>query len=145
MVKFLPGELSAADIIGIASFNSTIRTGINPFGADAYQTRYGGRAVPWKLFKKADNETIEAYLGRLRDINPGVASGLSAAINMGKSHHEKGTVVVQYKDGRIGVMPTRSAQLGIAGKKGLIERIVTPVGSARQAIPMLRAAQMATV
>ena len=143
MVKFLPGELSAADIIGIASFNKTIRTGINPFGSDAYTSRYGGKAVPWKMFKKADNESTDAYLSRLADINPGVARGIGAAISMGRGHTEKGTCVVQYKDGGIGVMPVRSAKLGMEGKNKTVASIVTHVGSARQAIPMLRAAQMA--
>jgi hypothetical protein len=143
MVKFLPGELSAADIIGIAAFNKTIRTGINPFGSDAYTSRYGGKAVPWKMFKKAEGESRVDYLKRLADINSGVASGLKAAIAMGDDHHEKGTCVVQYSDGSLGVMPVRSAQLGMEGKKHNIASIVTHVGSARQAIPMLRAAQMA--
>ena len=143
MVKFLPGELSAADIIGISAFNKTIRTGVNPFGSDAYQSRYGGRAVPWKLFKKAEGESTAAYLSRLSDINSGVASGLKNAIAMGSSHKEKGTCVVQYSDGSLGVMPVRSANLGMEGKKKNVASIVTHVGSARQAIPMLRAAQMA--
>lgn len=143
MVKFLPGELSAADIIGIASFNKTIRTGINPFGSDAYMSRYGGKAVGWKMFKKAAGESITSYLSRLSDINSGVSNGLKNAITMGASHSEKGTCVVQYSDGSLGVMPVRSAQLGMEGKKHNIASIVTHVGSARQAIPMLRAAQMA--
>jgi hypothetical protein len=143
MVKFLQGELSAADIIGISAFNKTIRTGINPFGPDAYTSRYGGRAVPWKMFKKADGESTSSYLDRLRDLNAGVANGLKNAIAMGASHSEKGTCVVQYSDGSLGVMPVRSANLGMEGKKKTISSIVTHVGSARQAIPMLRAAQMA--
>ena len=146
MVKFLPNELSAVDIINIASFNKAIRTAVNPFGRDAYQSRYGGKAVPWKLLKKSDKETTAAYLKRLAEISPKVSAGLNNAITMSQdAKYSKasgvgaGVAAVMYSDGSMGIMPAKSAAMAMDGKKGtVIEYRRYP--SARAALHVVREA-----
>lgn len=144
MVKFLPGDISAAEMVNIASFNSAIRIARNPFGRDAGASFYGGRAVPWKLFRKSDDESREDYLERLKDVNPGVSKGLKSAIKMGEEYSQKGTCVVQYADGGLGAMPVRSAKLGIAGKGKKVRSIIATV-PLKRAQQMVRQSLMATV
>ena len=144
MVKFLQGDISATEMVNIASFNSAIRIARNPFGRDAGMSWYGGRAVPWKLFRKAEGETTAAYLDRLAEVNPGVARGIGAAISMGQSHHEKGTCVVQYDDGALGAMPVRSAKLGLEGKGRNVRSIIATV-PLKRAQAMVRQSVMATM
>jgi len=141
MVKFLPGELSAADVIHIAAYDRTIRTAVNPFGRGAYRTRYGGKAVPWKLVRKAPGESSSGYFARLGAINSGVASGLQNAIKISQAHTEKGVSAVIYNDGTTGIMPTKSAMMGMAGKKRtVIEH--TPFASARAALAIVQPTMM---
>lgn len=141
MVKFLPGELSAADVIHIAAYDRTIRTAVNPFGRGAYRTRYGGKAVPWKLVRKADDESTDTYLTRLSAINSGVSGGLKSAIAMSKRFTQKGVSAVIYNDGTTGIMPTKSAMMGMAGKdKTIVEH--TPFASARAALAVVQPTMM---
>jgi len=141
MVKFLPGELSAADVIHIAAYDRSIRTAVNPFGRGAYRTRYGGKAVPWKLMRKAPDESTDTYLARLSTMNAGVASGLKSAISMAKRFTQKGVSAVIYRDGTTGIMPTKSAMMGMAGKdKTVIEQ--TPFASARAALAVVQPTMM---
>lgn len=138
MVKFLAGELSAEDVINIASFNRSIRTAICPFGRDAYRSRYGGRAVPWKLLRKSPGESTDDYLERLKEVNADVSAGLSSAISMSKKHTEKGVAAVIYNDGSTGIMPLKAAIMGTKGKnKTIVEYTAFP--SARAALPAIRA------
>ena len=138
MVKFLAGELNAEDIINIASFNRSIRTAICPFGRDAYRSRYGGRAVPWKLLRKSPGESTSEYLARLGKVNSGVSSGLSSAIDMSKRHTEKGVAAVIYNDGSTGIMPLKAAIMGAEGRnRTVVEYTAFP--NARAALPAIRA------
>ena len=138
MVKFLSGELNAEDVINIAAFNRSIRTAINPFGRDAYRSRYGGRAVPWKLLKKSPGESTSDYLARLGKVNGGVSRGLSSAIDMSKRHTEPGVAAVIYNDGSTGIMPLKAAIMGTEGKnKTIVEYTAYP--NARAALPAIRA------
>lgn len=133
MVKFLQGELSAADIIHIAAYDKSIRTAINPFGRSAYRSRYGGRAVSWKLMRKASGESTSAYLTRLAAVNAGVSAGLANAIAMSKKHTEKGVAAVIYSDGSTGIMPVKAAKMGMEGKNHTVAEIMGTYGSARSA------------
>ena len=142
MVKFLQGELSAADIIHIAAYDKSIRTAINPFGRTAYRSRYGGRAVSWKLMRKASGESTSAYLTRLSAVNAGVASGLANAIKMSQSHTEKGVAAVIYSDGSTGIMPLKAAKMGMAGKNHNVAEIMGTYGSARAASFVVQPAGM---
>lgn len=133
MVKFLQGELSAADIIHIAAYDKSIRTAINPFGRNAYRSRYGGRAVSWKLMRKASSESTAEYLARLAKVNSKVSSGLANAIAISKSHTEKGVAAVIYNDGSTGIMPLKAAKMGMEGKNHTVAEIMGTYGSARAA------------
>ena len=139
MVKFLSGELNAEEIISIASFNRAIRTAICPFGRDAYRSRYGGRAVPWKLLKKSPGESRDDYLERLKKVNRKVSEGLKSAIDMSIDHKGyRGVAAVIYNDGSTGIMPLKSAVMGTKGKnKTIVEYTAYP--NARAALPAIRA------
>ena len=126
MVSFLPGELTPEDITRIAVFNKVLRTARNPFGRHAYRSRYGGKASPWKFLRKGNNESTDEYLERLSKVNPGVSKGLGESIKVStdpKYSKLLGVSHVIYKDGTMGIIPTRSAIMGRDSTNGKIAMV----------------------
>lgn len=99
-----------------------------PFGAPPGEYQYyEKRAVPWKGVKGID---------RVREINSGVASGLSRAIAISKAHHEKGKAILVYPDKTRIVVPLKSAMMSVAQHKDYGVRITGVLGTKR---PWVRA------
>lgn len=128
--------------------NPKYRIAWTPFGPDTKGTEYGGKAVPWKGMKKAPGESTDAYLRRLREALPEtakrVADGLAQAISISQaSEGIKGTALVQYKDGVLGVMPTKAAEQSLR-ENGVVASIVSESLKIHKNLPAYRRLLLAT-
>ena len=148
MAKVYPGEYTLADIANVAQSASS-RTAVTPFGAPALGIfhRYVGRAVAWKMFRKAPGESLDEYLKRFKESFPeqaGVADGLRKSVDMSKAHAGiSGVSLVLMSDGSLMIMPTKSAKQSIgkavtitvkgkSRKKLRVVKIVTSAPSYRK-------------
>ena len=139
MAKVYPGEYTLADIANVAQSASS-RTAVTPFGAPALGIfhRYVGRAVAWKMFRKAPGESLDEYLKRFKESFPeqaGVADGLRKSVDMSKAHAGiSGVSLVLMSDGSLMIMPTKSAKQSI--KAGTT--IITVKGKSRKKLRVVK-------
>ena len=121
MVKIYPGEWRAIDLAYIG-MTPGVRTSTTPFGAPAGgRIRYLGRSVAWKgLRGEAFWSFAEAYVPKGKKAKydkGGLAKGLRKAIELTKSHTEKGVSLVVHPYGYTTILPTKVVRMMEDAKK----------------------------